>query len=235
LPQLFFLDEREAVWLIQERACQRGAMMTAAAFPNVATASRLSFLPLHFDGRGVNLAAMKVLLEEDEEFAEATEFGALQPVLQPYFPEWRNNLSWPAAVLANGLYIFKVSLDAKTWRRIVIPATLTLDDLSDTILRAFNFDNDHLYEFSYRSRFGTFVRVLHPYMEESPATDEVAIGEIPLRPGVSMEYLFDFGDQWRFNVKLERIDPADARVKKPKLLEKHGPAPPQYPNLDEAE
>jgi Plasmid pRiA4b ORF-3-like protein len=181
------------------------------------------------------LAAMKVLLEEDEEFAEATEFGALQPVLQPYFPEWRNNLSLPAAVLANGLYIFKVSLDAKTWRRIVIPATLTLDDLSDTILRAFNFDNDHLYEFSYRSRFGTFVRVLHPYMEESPATDEVAIGEIPLRPGVSMEYLFDFGDQWRFNVKLERIDPADARVKKPKLLEKHGPAPPQYPNLDEDE
>jgi hypothetical protein len=50
-----------------------------------------------------------------------------------------------------------------------------------------------------------------------------------------MEYLFDFGDMWRFDVNLEGIDPADARIKEPKLLEKHGRSPPQYPNLDEDE
>ncbi len=50
-----------------------------------------------------------------------------------------------------------------------------------------------------------------------------------------MEYLFDFGDQWRFDVKLEGIDSADARVKKPKILEKRGQSPPQYPNMDEDE
>ena len=50
-----------------------------------------------------------------------------------------------------------------------------------------------------------------------------------------MEYLFDFGDMWRFDVRLERIDPADGRVKKSKLLEKRGQSPPQYPNLDEDE
>jgi Plasmid pRiA4b ORF-3-like protein len=181
------------------------------------------------------LAAMKIELEEDEELDEATDFGALQPILQPYFPEWRNNLSLPEAVMVDGLYIFKVSLEAKTWRRIAIPATLTLDDLSDTILRAFNFDNDHLYQFSYRNRFGMTERILHPYMEESPSTDAVAIGEVQLRPGASMEYLFDFGDQWRFDVKLEEINTADARIKKPKILKMHGQAPQQYPNLDEDE
>ena len=40
----------------------------------------------------------------------------------------------------------------------------------------------------------------------------------------------------RFDVKLEMIDAVDARVKKPKILEKHSKAPPpQYPNLDEDE
>ena len=178
------------------------------------------------------LAAMKIELEEDE-LEGATDFGALQPMLQPFFPEWRKNLGLPEAALVDGLYTFKVSLAAKVWRRIAISATLTLDDLSDAILRAFDFDDDHLYQFSYRNRFGVLAHIYHPFMEERPSTAEVLVGEIPLRPGASMEYLFDFGDMWRFDVKLERVDPADARVKKPKILEKHGEAPPQYPNLEE--
>jgi hypothetical protein len=180
------------------------------------------------------LAAMKIELEEEEpEGADA--FGALQPLLQPFFLEWRRNLELPEAAFADGLYVFKVSLGAKLWRRIAIPARLTLDDLSYAVLRAYDFDDDHLYCFSYRDRFGVTVRVNHPYMEEPPSTDEVAVGELPLRPGAALEYLFDFGDQWRFEVRLERIDPPDARLSKPKLLEERGAAPPQYPNLDEDE
>lgn len=178
------------------------------------------------------LATMRFELCEDE-LEEAATFGALQPLLQPFFPKWHRNLKIPQAALVDGLYVFKVSLGAKVWRRIAISAALKLDDLSDAILRAYDFDDDHLYQFSYRDRFGVPVQVNHPYLEEPPSTDEVALGEIPLRPGASMEYLFDFGDEWRFDVKLERIDPADGRNKKPKLLEEHGEAPPQYPNMEE--
>ncbi|MFL6254142.1 MAG: plasmid pRiA4b ORF-3 family protein [Pyrinomonadaceae bacterium] len=180
------------------------------------------------------LATMRFELSEDE-LEEASAFGALQPLLQPFFPEWRRNLEIPKAALVNGLYIFKVSLSTKVWRRIAIPATLSLDNLSQAILRAYDFDDDHLYQFSYRDRFGVTVQVKHPYLEEAPSTNETAVGEIPLRPGASMEYLFDFGDEWRFDVRLERIDPADGRIKKPKLLEEHGEAPPQYPNIEEDE
>ncbi len=177
---------------------------------------------------------MRFELSEDE-LEEAATFGALQPLLQPFFPEWRRNLEIPQAALVNGLYVFKVSLGTKVWRRIAIPVALKLDDLSDAILRAYDFDDDHLYQFSYRDRFGVTVQIKHPYLAEPPSTDEVAVGEIPLRPGASMEYLFDFGDEWRFDVKLERIDPADGRIKKPKLLEEHGEVPPQYPNMEEDE
>jgi hypothetical protein len=34
-------------------------------------------------------------------------------------------------------------------------------------------------------------------------------------------------------VKLEEVGTADTSIKKQKILEKHGQAPPQYPNLDE--
>lgn len=200
----------------------------ARIFPTPLGRAILKLLSQH------TLAAMKMAWDDEDEVATET-FGVLQPMLQPFFPEWRENLVLPEAGMVDGLYVFKVSLDTKVWRRIAIPAKLTLDDLSDVILDAFDFDDDHLYRFSYRNRFGVFVEINHPYLEEPPSTDEVAIGEIPLRPGALMEYLFDFGDQWRFDVRLEKIDPPDARIKKPKILEKRGEAPPQYPNLDEDE
>lgn len=48
-----------------------------------------------------------------------------------------------------------------------------------------------------------------------------------------MTYLYDFGDQWEFDVKLERIDPVNRKIKKPVILETHGEAPDQYPMSDE--
>ena len=42
---------------------------------------------------------------------------------------------------------------------------------------------------------------------------------------------YDFGDNWRFDVKLERIEPA-GRIKKPRIVESHGKAPEQYPQWE---
>ncbi len=165
-----------------------------------------------------------------------TPFGELQPGLRPYFPEWRNNLAIPKSEFQDGLYIFKVSLGRDIWRRIAIPAKSDLDSLSSTILDAFDFDYDHLYYFAYKNRFGVTMRINHPYMEdEPPLTTEVRIGDLPLKPGASMVYLYDFGDNWEFDVKLERIDPPDRKVKKPAILETHGESPEQYPNWDDEE
>jgi hypothetical protein len=37
-------------------------------------------------------------------------FGALQPVIKTYVPDWRNNLSLPAWPFREGVHVFKVSL-----------------------------------------------------------------------------------------------------------------------------
>jgi hypothetical protein len=44
----------------------------------------------------------------------------------------------------------------------------------------------------------------------------------------SPDHRFDYGDCWKFNVKLEKIDPPNPRMKKPRLLAQQGKAPEQY-------
>ena len=171
------------------------------------------------------------IMEEEEE-ASSGGFGDLQPLFGPYFPEWRNNLVLPEPEPQQGTYIFKVSL-GKVWSLIAISSESTLEALVPAILDSVNFDNDHLYEFTYRDRFGATVTATHPEMDEGVATDEVQIGELPLRPGETMTFHFDFGDDWMFTVKLERIDPPSKKMKLPKILESHGKAPEQYPHEDD--
>jgi hypothetical protein len=160
-------------------------------------------------------------------------FGELQTHFQPFFPEWENNLVFTSSSeFTEGIYIFKVSL-AKAWRRIAIPAKLELDCLSDSILDAFDFDKDHLYQFRYKDRFGRSGQISHPYCEESPSTTQVRVGELPLQPGDRMIFLFDFGDNWEFDVQLEEIQPPNAKIKKPKILKRYGEAPSQYWNEED--
>jgi Plasmid pRiA4b ORF-3-like protein len=101
-------------------------------------------------------------------------------------------------------------------------------------LRWLDFDNDHLDMFTYTDLIGHTENVSHPYSEDEISTDEVQIGDIPLRIGSLMQYLFDFGDCWRFNILLENIE-EDGLVtnlgsSSGKILESHGKAPKQYPD-----
>ena len=169
--------------------------------------------------------------EPEEEALGEFHFGVWQPLFQPYFPEWQRNLEPPRNEPREGMFIFKVSID-DAWRRIAIPSRLTLDNLAETILKAFKFEEDHLYEFRFRNRLGIECAIHHPKIEEPPFTDEVNIGKLPLELGQSMTFHFDFGDDWLFDVKLEAIEPLDKR-KRPSIIERYGKAPSQYPNWDE--
>ena len=184
-----------------------------------------NFKTLDFDWK--NAAAIK-----DAEFDE-NAFNLLQPTFQPYFPNWRNVYRLPTTKAKDGIFVFKVSLGKKIWRRIAVSSNDVLDDLHDAIQAAFEFDNDHLYQFSFRNRFGITQRVVHPMCEEEFSTDEFKIENLPLRIGDEMEYVFDFGDYWQFAVELEEIQPPNPKFKKAKILEKHGKSPEQYPNWED--
>ncbi len=115
------------------------------------------------------------------------------------------------------------------WRRIAIGSKASLTRLADAIIDAVEFDYDHLYRFVYRDSMGVMVSANHSYMEEPPSADEVRVGDLPLELGASMVFHYDFGDDWRFKVKLERVDPpADNDVQAPKILAEKGESPSQY-------
>jgi hypothetical protein len=175
------------------------------------------------------------LSEEDGDLEETAlavpRFGAWQPLFQPYFPEWKENLELPEPETQEGTFIFRVSLGT-VWRLIAMPADDTLETLVHWILRSVEFDSDHLYELSYRDRFGAKVSAYDPRMDEGPWADQVPIGTLPIVPGQTMDLTYDFGDNWHFTLKLERIEPPDAKIKAPRILEKHGNAPKQYPGSD---
>lgn len=161
----------------------------------------------------------------------AKRVGAMQPAIQPFFPQWKNNISIPPMVFREGVHIFRVSL-GRVWFRIGMPASDFMDGLASMILGAVHFDSDHLYMFTYRNRFGSLEVVNHYYVEDPPWANEVRIGELELPVGQPMTFLFDFGDEWEFEVVLERVE-TDRNIQKPELLEMHGEPPEQYPRWEE--
>lgn len=189
-----------------------------------------------FGGALLSLITTKLAEEAEEEFEEEEEddvLNSLQPILQPYFPEWEDSLTIfePEEPFIEGTHIFKVSL-GDIWRRIAIRAEDDLDTFAYAILQSVDFDSDHLYSFTYRSRFGMQIEINHPYMEEGNAADEFEIGELSLYVGQTITFLFDFGDNWKFQIILERVD-TEMEIEGAVLLEAHGEAPVQYPSWDE--
>jgi hypothetical protein len=178
------------------------------------------------------LLALQEAAEDDSDEEPGPHFGQLQPFFQPCFPQWQKTLGPPEVAFREGVYVFKVSVTKRCWRRIALSADATLDDLVGVILDSIDFDSDHLYEFSYRDRTGRTVQVLSPEAEEGDSADEVQLGALPLEVGDTMKLVYDFGDNWQFTVQLERIDPSGAEGELPRILEEHGRAPVQYPELD---
>lgn len=161
-------------------------------------------------------------------------FNPLKFYLQDYFPQWQNTMVTEKPELKTGAYIFDVKLYDMWSAKIAIDSTKSLDELSDAILRAVNFDNDHLYKFSIKTRFGTMVEFGHPYMDDTYPAAEISLAETYISEGQKIDFLFDFGDNWEFDLTLDSINP-DVLKQVTNILETSGEAPQQYPNWDDEE
>ncbi|HWQ91060.1 MAG TPA: hypothetical protein VN673_05265, partial [Clostridia bacterium] len=177
--------------------------------------------------------------DDEQESAEKPEqFGMLQPVFQPYFPEWRTVYTLPAREVRSGVHTFKVTLagwrgaGGGIWRRLLVSPDASLDELASAILCAFKLDDDHLYDFRYRDQRGKSRVYNHPYTDEGPFTSGITVAETDLALKDEMQFTFDYRDYWQFKVCLEAVDAGSCRLGNPKVIESAGKAPEQYPNAD---
>jgi len=158
----------------------------------------------------------------------------LQHVLQPFFPEWERHLARPQTAFRADPHVFTVQLYDQCRWRVAVPGTASLDALSSCLLRAARFDRDHLYRFTYEDPYGHEQQVNDPRgYQEPPYADETQVGDLPLRPGAEMTYLYDFGDRWTFDLTLDAVGPGDVTADEPTILEAEGEPPEQYPDPGE--
>ncbi len=74
--------------------------------------------------------------------------------------------------------------------------------------------------------------------DDTPAGDvrTTILADLSLTKGQTFLYLFDYGDEWRFKVRVHAVNPnADAGVEYPRLVEEVGVAPQQYPDYEDDE
>ncbi len=136
-----------------------------------------------------------------------------------------------------GIYYFKANLGT-VWRTYKVDFRSSLDDLCVGILESFDFDLDHLYDVAFFSSFGfklMFNGSFHIGDAEYPTTDDILIGDLPIRINDKMKFTYDYGDNWQFQIVIEKIEAIKKETKKIpdiELVDFHGEAPEQYPDWD---
>ncbi|HEY68139.1 MAG TPA: plasmid pRiA4b ORF-3 family protein [Thermoflexia bacterium] len=161
-------------------------------------------------------------LKDDPALAEARATPPAPPPPPPEEPARR-----PGALQT---YTFKVTYLRKpsVWRTIEIAENQTLHDLHYAIQKAVDFDADHLYSFFMSGQaWDDSTEYAHPYAK-GPSAANVKIRDLNMRMKQRFLYLFDYGDEHRFEVQLVGINPDAPKGKYPRVVERHGKNPRQY-------
>jgi pRiA4b ORF-3-like protein len=141
-------------------------------------------------------------------------------------------------------HVFRVRLEPKVYRDIEIESGKSLYDLAAAIVRAFGFDLDHAFGFFSKLDYHVFdspVRYeLFADMGPDPGSKarsvkRTKVAEAFPKVGSKLQFLFDYGDDWRFQVEMIGMGEKAPKTRYPKVLAEAGEAPPQYPDPDEEE
>ena len=117
------------------------------------------------------------------------------------------------------------------YRMIEIESKSDLEALHLCIQDAVNFDNDHLYEFFIANSVRSSDK--RRFDDENQGLWEYSIGDLfPLPKHKKLFYLFDYGDSWYFRITKTRkkMKQKETGVNYPRVVEKVGKNPEQYPD-----
>src|SRR5215218_6531605 len=125
------------------------------------------------------------------------------------------------------------------WRELELTGDQTLGDLGEAIPFAFGFHDLHLWSFflSGEPWDAATEYALSPSLDpvggrRARAADRLRIRDAPA--GKEFLFLFDYGDEWHFGVRLVRTGEApNPGVRYPQVVASHGQTPPQYPAVED--
>ena len=130
------------------------------------------------------------------------------------------------------IYQLKVTLLGTAppiWRRLSVPAELTLAQLHDVLQAAMGWENSHMHEFLIgQRRYGTpdpddRLMGMEPVANERSVRLSTVLG----RTGAKARYTYDFGDGWEHSIVLEKRLASDPNLVYPTCTDGRRACPPE--------
>ena len=128
-----------------------------------------------------------------------------------------------------GSYVISISLGTGCYRHIQIAKTSTLFALHKAILQAFEFMDDHAHAFFMDNKYWSQADVYYSMKMNGNErlTKNYKLGKLGLTKGRQFKYIFDFGEEWRFQCKV--LQESDIDVLSAYVRREVGQPPEQYP------
>ena len=116
--------------------------------------------------------------------------------------------------IGEDIYQIKVTLlgtKPPIWRRLLVPADLTLAQLHDVLQIAMGWQNGHMHEFRIGQRYFGKPDPEYRSMGMDPVENErtVRLPDVLRKTGPKLIYTYDLGDSWEHAIVLEKQLPID--------------------------
>ena len=100
-------------------------------------------------------------------------------------------------------------IEPAIWRRLIVPLNTTLAELHHFLQAAMGWTDSHLHEFDIGGlRYGN-IEMLNEdrFEDDAQAFDaaQVRLKDFSRKPGTTFTYIYDFGDNWRHTITLEKL------------------------------
>lgn len=130
-------------------------------------------------------------------------------------------------------------------RTIVIKGSQTLENLHLAIFESVDFEDEHLYDFEVGgkkplTKGATRYTLKVPHhtsglYKEADLKDvtKAKLSSLGLKPKQKFFYRFDLGDEWSWEIEVVSIGEEIPKGKYPRVTERVGDNPPQYPEPEE--
>lgn len=112
------------------------------------------------------------------------------------------------------LKITLLEIDPPIWRRFQVPSTIPMCCLHDAMQVVMGWTDSHLHQFDKDGKHWGDPQNSE-FDDDIDINDEsqVPVAKVLLAEGESMIYVYDFGDDWRHQVLLEKILPSESATK----------------------
>jgi Plasmid pRiA4b ORF-3-like protein len=147
------------------------------------------------------------------------------------------------------LYIIRAKLlhRKRVYRDLLVSGENMLDELAGLILNSFNFDCDHCFGFySDFKRYYDSKEAYELFVDLAEEENDLyggavdgakKVGTTTVRsvftPKKKMLFIFDYGDQWEFEIECLKQEVQNEAITKLEIIKKNGDSPKQYPDFDE--